>query len=473
MSATEPKLLEAFRVHQDLDRSPDEISQIWHEAEESEKAGLLDRLLMETLLVDALREKKESSAHGGEQIGQVVSPGRLGRPMRIWAAAAVLLVAVGAAAYLGLGRVKYPVPELTGDFALTSAAGDPLAREAMSRGDRLTAGPKGAQLSLGGYCRIRLEASTRLVLEGEARKEVVRLTGGEIHCQVDRDHGEFTVQTPRGSLTVVGTEFVVKVEHGGMKGGRAMGKVKSAAVTVIVMSGIVGYQFGDSTGRLTGGMSQVFGGELKKIAAGAPRYMPKRGHSAWKEKGRIVGLVRDCPGCEIDALDATGKRVIKSIVVKPGDKAYELEWLLPGTYTLRVAAKGYETLVVERLEVKTDNDLRVDLEFEGEGGKGAKKIGHGKPRYLSKRGHAAWKDKGRFVGLARSAPEFEAEVLNSSGRVVANERAEALKDGKRAYEVWLEPGTYTLRVVARGYDPLVLENLVVKVNNDLRIDLEF
>lgn len=56
-----------------------------------------------------------------------------------------------------------------------------------------------------------------------------------------------------------------------------------------------------------------------------------------------------------------------SIEAKDGAKVYELVGkqlrLKPGTYALRVSARGCETSVVEGLEVKADNDLWVDLEF--------------------------------------------------------------------------------------------------------------
>ena len=101
--------------------------------------------------------------------------------------------------------------------------------------------------------------------------------------------------------------------------------------------------------------------ELKTIGHGKPRYVPKT-HEAWAGKGRVVGLIRECPGCEIDLLDAEGKEV-KSVRIPAGGKAYELEWLAPGTYTVRVAARGYQPLTLKALEVKAKNDLRIDLEF--------------------------------------------------------------------------------------------------------------
>ena len=102
----------------------------------------------------------------------------------------------------------------------------------------------------------------------------------------------------------------------------------------------------------------------------------------------------------------------------------------------------------------------------------SKKIVAGKPRYFGKNA-GAWQRQGRIVGLARSAPDFEVKVLDSSGRVVKTGQAETLKKASRAYELWLSPGTYTLLVTAAGYQALDVHNLTVKAKNDLRVDLEF
>jgi hypothetical protein len=75
-----------------------------------------------------------------------------------------------------------------------------------------------------------------------------------------------------------------------------------------------------------------------------------------------VGALRDCPGCKVEALDAEGKAV-KTHAVPAGGRAYELQWLAPGTYSLRVSADGYETLTIEGLVVQAKSDLRVGIEF--------------------------------------------------------------------------------------------------------------
>lgn len=105
-----------------------------------------------------------------------------------------------------------------------------------------------------------------------------------------------------------------------------------------------------------------------RIEAGKPVYRAKK-HKAWKHKGRIVGRVRNAPAFEITALDSDGK-VVASAKVEGKAKAYELQWLKPGVYTLRVSAKGYKTLEIKGLEVRAGHDLLVDLEFTAGTAKG-------------------------------------------------------------------------------------------------------
>ena len=101
---------------------------------------------------------------------------------------------------------------------------------------------------------------------------------------------------------------------------------------------------------------------VKKIATGKPTYKAKE-HEAWQAKGRIVGVVKGCPGCEVKALDAKTKKVVEACTVKQGGRAYELEWLKPGKYILLVTASGYQTHDVHNLVVKSKNDLHVNIEF--------------------------------------------------------------------------------------------------------------
>lgn len=100
------------------------------------------------------------------------------------------------------------------------------------------------------------------------------------------------------------------------------------------------------------------------------------------------------------------------------------------------------------------------------------KIEAGTPRYVSK-DHKAWKSRGRIVGIAKEAPDFKVTILTSSKRHVKTAESEKLEDGGRAYEIWLEPGSYILLISAVGYESLDIKNLEVRSGRDLRIDLEF
>jgi ferric-dicitrate binding protein FerR (iron transport regulator) len=371
------RALDALRAHLDLDGPPEEILRAWGAASEEEKKELLDDLLLGTLLTEhygggLVELRRGSRRRACERDGPAgrrgFQPRRHAAGSRVYLVAAALLVAAGVAIYLWGSRASYPTPTAKGDFGVLSATDGPGSRRAVMRGDRLTAGPGGGELSLGGYCEVALSPGTIVVVRGEPRKEVVALEEGKVRCRVVPARGAFRVLTPRGSLDVVGTEFETAVEYPVPKGERAVSSLKrSAMVTVIVVTGLVAYQFGDLTGVLSAGTSQAFGAEGagKKIVAGKPTYLPKDGHEAWKDKGRIVGLVRQCPGCKVEALDAEGKEVVKSSSVEAKGRVYELQWLSPGTYRLRVSADGYETLIVPGLVVKTDNDLSMNIEFEG------------------------------------------------------------------------------------------------------------
>ena len=64
-------------------------------------------------------------------------------------------------------------------------------------------------------------------------------------------------------------------------------------------------------------------------------------------------------------------------------------------------------------------------------------------------------------------------ILTPDKKTVATAKAEPLKSGSRAYEIWLKPGAYIMVVSAGGYESLDIKDLKVKTENDLRIDLEF
>jgi ferric-dicitrate binding protein FerR (iron transport regulator) len=180
---------------------------------------------------------------------------------RRWALGGLAAAAVLVAAVIGAlaRRPNYPTPRADGDFRVVGQA----AGLAVRRGDRVVAEGGGARLRLGGYCDLTLAPGTEVRVRGEARREAVELTRGEVAAAVTPKQGQFRVRTPLGALDVLGTEFTVRVEPiEPEQGERAMRKLKRmAVVTVMVVSGAVAFQMGERAGVLRAGMGEAFAGE--------------------------------------------------------------------------------------------------------------------------------------------------------------------------------------------------------------------
>lgn len=474
MSEKPSRLPDGLRACLDSEQGDEETLRAWDAASEEERREFLEQWRMDALLSETLREESSESARREPTGRGGVLGWRSARLVKVTAAAAILLVAVGIVLHNRRPQPNYPEPTGSGDFALVSAAGQPRTGQLAVRGDTMEAGPGGARLDLGGYCELSLSPRTSLVVAGKPGAEAVELREGEVRCSIAPGKGEFGIITPKGSLRVLGTEFETVVEYPLEKGGGSMERsIRSAVVKVAVVSGLVAYHFGSEEGVLSAGMNKVFADD-GVIEAGQPKYYSKKGNEHWRTKGRIVGIASKAPRFEVDVLNSSGRVVgsQEAEALKDGKRAYEV-WLKPGTYTLKVSARGYKQLVKKNLVVKTDNDLRIDLEFseKARAGGGAKAIGSGKPTYRGKDGHAAWKEKGRIVGKVSNCPGCEIDVLYAGGKIAASSR---VKKGGKVYEIeWLKPGKYTLRVSARGREPLVIEGLEVKVNNDLWVSLEF
>ncbi len=96
------------------------------------------------------------------------------------------------------------------------------------------------------------------------------------------------------------------------------------------------------------------------IEHGTPRIVPKDG-AHWKTKGRVVGVARKAPKFVVELQNDDG--VVVKVAASEDGGAYELEWLDPGVYTMRVAAAGYRPLLIKMVSVKAGADVRIDLEF--------------------------------------------------------------------------------------------------------------
>ena len=415
--------------------------------------------LMDTLLREML---------GGEQspdfTARVLSrvSWRVWRRRAIAAAAAAVLVAAGLAAgwlVLGLG---YAEPTVSGDYQIESGG-------QFKRGCVVLTKTGRAVVARRGHYRIEMNPDSALGIEGKKHAEQVFLRQGGVTCDVDAAAGGFAVQTPAGIASVTGTRFAVQATG---KEGEEMKMAVKVFIGSVLLSGAWG-EVSLAAGEevvMVEPVAAAKPGALGKIEASEPKYVARTGE-AWRERGRIVGHLRDAPACEIAAVDASG-RVVKSTRPAKGARTYELQWLRPGVYTLRVSARGYKTLELKKLEVRARHDLFVHLEFTASGHKppSGGTIEASRPTYKPRPGEH-WLKHGRIVGRLSNAPACEIDALDSSGRVM---KSVNVREGAGAYELeWLRPGVYTLRVAARGYKTLVLKKLEVRARHDLFVNLEF
>ncbi|MBI2192998.1 MAG: FecR domain-containing protein [Planctomycetes bacterium] len=205
----------------------------------------------------------------------------------ILAAAAAL-----AAAVLGtwwLTRDTYPRPEIRGDVRILRGGVATASGTRPRRGDTLIAGPGGASLTLGGYCRIRLDPRAEVVIAGYPQKEEIELQNGRVVSQVDPGRGRYSVRTLHGSIEVAGTEFAVALEDPKPKGETSMNPAqKSLArmLTVSVIAGTVVCHLGEKTLTLGTNESYLFAGDREEgkthgtvVSAGEKELQIKAGNA--------------------------------------------------------------------------------------------------------------------------------------------------------------------------------------------------
>lgn len=161
------------------------------------------------------------------------------RSPRVLAAAAMLLLAVGVAVFLG----AYPEPTVSGAYRVVGGG-------TVGRGSLIVAEGGTARVALGGYCRITLDPGASLRIAGSKRAEEVVLVQGRATCQTDRDAGTFAVRSDVGAVSVTGTEFAVEmIEDKGeddMFGKRMAVSVVTGAVLVSGVWGQMTLQAGET-----------------------------------------------------------------------------------------------------------------------------------------------------------------------------------------------------------------------------------
>jgi hypothetical protein len=107
-------------------------------------------------------------------------------------------------------------------------------------------------LELGGYTRVEIKPGTTLRIDGEKYAENIAVELGEVQCAVKTGVGSFGVRTSLSAVSVVGTDFTVRVVEE-----RGADRQSEKAVLVRVVTGTVALagEWGDA--RLAAGEEQL------------------------------------------------------------------------------------------------------------------------------------------------------------------------------------------------------------------------
>jgi ferric-dicitrate binding protein FerR (iron transport regulator) len=177
--------------------------------------------------------------------------------LRHLALAAVVLVAISALAVLYLARQD------SGAFARVASGNvlvDGQSRDRIPEGSTLSVtGPGPAVVHLPDGSLATLDPGTRLTLRGrvDSFRQVLDLTAGGGQFQVPYGGGQFRIDTPVGSVTVLGTQFVAVLRS-------------PLSLFLSVVAGTVRFDRDGSAFILNSGQSRTFGPEPEASLPPAP-----------------------------------------------------------------------------------------------------------------------------------------------------------------------------------------------------------
>ncbi|MFC1805711.1 carboxypeptidase-like regulatory domain-containing protein [Planctomycetota bacterium] len=103
------------------------------------------------------------------------------------------------------------------------------------------------------------------------------------------------------------------------------------------------------------------GEPIRKVLWGFPTRAPHE-ETKHKNEGRIVGLVKECPGCRIEIF-TTNQGVVQTIELNVGEGEYTSAWLDTGDYTIRLSADGWPILNCPGLTVENGSDTSINFGF--------------------------------------------------------------------------------------------------------------
>ena len=211
------------------------------------------------------------------------TPGGIVRLRRL-ALAAVVLVAIGAVAVFHFARQD------SRTFARVASGNvlvDGQSRDRIPEGSTLSVpGPAPAVIHLSDGTHATLDPATQLTLRGrvDSTRQVLHLTAGGGQFQVPNGGGQFRIDTPAGSVTVLGTEFTAMLRS-------------PRSLFLSVAAGTVRFDGEGKTVTLSTGQSRTFGPEpdtnrpdsaLAAEEKGKPRVMDGWLHSVDLKAGSFV-----------------------------------------------------------------------------------------------------------------------------------------------------------------------------------------
>lgn len=276
-------LLDAYLLG---DLSPEEAAQ-WQGSLQTDPAArsrFVRNIFIETGLHSLARREPASVAPRQQPTATAgarrqMTPDSIVR-LRRWTVAAVVLVAIGAIAVFHFARQESTT------FARVASGTvlvDGQSRDRLADGATLSiTGPAPAVIHLSDGSRATLEPATQLTIRGrkDSTRQVLQLTAGGGQFQVPYGGGQFRIDTPVGSVTVLGTEFTAVLRS-------------PQTLFLAVVAGTVRFDGSGSAFTLSTGQSRTFGPEPdingpEPDTKAKPRVMEGRIHSVDLKAGSFV-----------------------------------------------------------------------------------------------------------------------------------------------------------------------------------------
>ncbi len=205
------------------------------------------RFTQSMLLEANLHRLARSEADANAMSGKPAAPRRIMR-LRWLAAAASLLIAVGAAAWFHFARPGSDTLARVSDGTVL-VNGQP--RDRIFEGETLSVAASGpATIRLPDGSQATLDPTTQLAVRGrvDGVRQVLNLISGGGQFRVPHGGGQFRIDTPAGSITVLGTQFTLVLRA-------------SDTLFVSVLNGTVRFDSHGETFTLGAGQNRLFGPE--------------------------------------------------------------------------------------------------------------------------------------------------------------------------------------------------------------------